>query len=158
MARQPGLQVDGNIARAKATTNSSPADFAAAWTQAASTGSWKREGKKQRSVGQKRLPRQQQKASKGVAQEDLEPSLGSHCTIDTEDTKDMPLPKWFVQGELDGPSMPVDTIVSDSAAFREARQGRSDQPLKILLPGREFGPTHFNPGMPVKKRVPDWEF
>jgi|EP00427_Karlodinium_veneficum_P020684 hypothetical protein len=155
MPRQPGLQIDFNVARAKATNNSSPADFAAAWTHAASTGAWKREGKKQRGVGQNR----QQKASKAVAQEHLVTQHDCNYAADAEDTKDMPLPKWFAPAAQNCPKLLAREITLPAqAANRTQPPAPSDQPLKIFVPGHDSDRSHLNPEMPVKKRVPDWEF
>jgi hypothetical protein len=158
--RQLGLQMDSSNVRAKATTNSSPADFAAAWTQVASAGAWKREGKKQRSLGLNRPPREHMKVSQRAVTEDLDSKFSGADAFDVEDTKDIPWPKWFAPAEqscVSNHCLVIPCSKTDHIALAAAVD-RNDEPLKICLPGNDSYGTHLNPAMPVKKRVPDWEF
>jgi hypothetical protein len=86
MQHKVGLQTNSNVVRTKVAANSSPADFAAAWTHAASNGAWKREGRNRRSVSQNHPPQEQ---------ENLATEKEERYVYDAGDTKDMPLPKWF---------------------------------------------------------------
>jgi hypothetical protein len=162
MPRQPGLQHDRTVEYAKATMNSSPEDFAAAWTHAASTGAWKREEKNHHGQGKNQASRQRQRARKAVAQAKEErcfPIFGDG------DTQDMPLPKWFSAptGALKFPAQDTSLITTKGATLAEdlmplpARCDRLDMPLKIFLPGYDTDRSHLNLAMPCKKRVPDWE-
>jgi hypothetical protein len=112
---RPGLQVDPGAMRTKAATNSSPADFAAAWTQAESTGAWKREGKQHRGLGQNRAARQnrgreRKNASEAYGKDDLGVKQDCYSLVDAVETQDIPLPKFLAPAQKKAPPLPVGAI------------------------------------------------
>jgi hypothetical protein len=149
----PGLQQHRYADPTTVTTNASPEDFAAAWSQAEAAGAWKREEKQHRTNNTHQATRGRRKAKKNFAKDDSGAEDDGNCVSVAEDTQNIPMPKWFrpmVENKLSSQTTPVTNLpvvdlegcaTEATSPSRIALIGRSDEPLKIIVSGYDYVPT-----------------